>query len=697
MYSTYSTLIAAMNTTPWQIRRVCPRLGGAPTMSSARWTGAERSSVWPRPHTAKLGTSSLVISPDAPLFEHKNPLHSEGLVGAAFDRAAHIIFSNYTLLPHLRVRVHGVRVSTSPPEQEYCGMAIDNPVRLFGTLTLTIDAATSTPLQFGVDESYSLELSSTPGGGGTLRAATEWGALRGIETFVQLVQHVNDGEGILRSAVCGLPLSIFDRPSFRWRGLLLDTSRHFLPVRTSLLPMLDAMAAVKLNTLHWHMTDAHSFPVHFDAEPRLATQGALHHTLVYTSSELRAVVAAAERRGVRIVPELDMPAHTASWAFGRPDLVVTCPKRVASDNEGLEHGANKAALHPLRRETYELIGRLLAEMAAIFPDEYVHLGGDEVDGECWLSDPDIAQWAAEHRRSSPWLDWKHALIALFAKRVVRMASRLGKKVILWDDALEAVRLLPSISTTLPGSDDAGGDDDDDDRYTLESTVTIDVWRDWVRTQHERREQALLAGHQVVWSALGWYQDLPGNTWDAMYHNVQLPRPTDGLLGGETSCWNEHADATNLQERVLLRAAAVAERLWSGPPSDADVARQRLASLRCRLVRRGFRAPPVIPDHCEFIEPAPRPSEREPPLTCGDVTSSSSPLSGAPTLPGAPPSLPAASHVDGGLLSLSLALNAVLLVAFACLAMRRGRRGLGAAGKMNETDVQHGEARRSKQE
>ena len=118
--------------------------------------------------------------------------------------------------------------------------------------------------------------------------------------------------------------------------MLLDTARHFLPLDTGLLPMLDVMEALKLNVLHLHLTDAHAFPFGSEAIPQLPARGAIHPRLVYSLDELRQLVAAARLRGIRVVPELDMPAHTASWAHGRPDLVVTCPARVAADEEGLE-------------------------------------------------------------------------------------------------------------------------------------------------------------------------------------------------------------------------------------------------------------------------------------------------------------------------------------------------------------------------
>ena len=565
--------------------------------SADAWTRAERLPIWPRVHgKVKVKSSTSMIE--------TIDLSIQGccreLLEAAFQRAQRQINSTRSAPPQLRVRAAGLRNDSAPPERQLC----EKPAaETFATLSIEISSEEPTPLQFGVDESYALELTST---GGTLRAKTEWGALHGLESFASLVQY--DGEKLI---LCGLPLKIEDSPTYGWRGLLLDTSRHFLPIHTAILPMLDAMSAMKLNVLHWHLTDAHSFPYGSLAVPELPAHGAYHPTKVYTIEEMKGIVAAANARGIRIVPELDMPAHTASWALGRPDLVVTCPERVASDEEGLEHGVNKMALHPLKEATYEVIEKLLIELSDIFPDSYLHLGGDEVDGDCWLADEDILAFSLALRKKMGTynVDWKSALHRLFTARVAKIARRLGRAVILWDDALEVVHHQP------PAPPDELKDGDDD--HLEPSSIVVDVWRDWVRTNYERRDQAIRGGHKVIWSSLAWYQDLPGNTWDHMY-NVDLPTLPEGkgtqslyserLLGGETSSWSEHADEVNLQERVLIRAAAVAERLWSGEKSEIDIARQRLSAWRCRMLRRGFRPSAVLPDACEAGTVASTPEE-----------------------------------------------------------------------------------------
>ena len=577
------------------------------------WTAEEQLPLWPRPQAASSGKKRTAVLPAAarPIF-----LQSAGccreLLTSAFRRAEGTLFNLTTELPHLRVRVPGVRESATA-DLDSCA-ASSAETSAFGALIVHVHNEKPSPLGLGMDESYTLEL-GVDGSDGTLTAISEWGALRGIESFVQLAQW--DGT---RRVLCALPLTVHDSPAYSHRGVLLDTARHFYPLETAVLPLLDGMAALKLNVLHWHLSDAHSAPLGSTA----LASGALHPSLMYSASDMRAVVAAAFERGIRVVPELDMPAHTSAWAFGLPEAVVTCPKRVTADVEGLEHGANKAALHPLREATYEAVSTLLHELAAIFPDEYLHLGGDEVDGECWLSDADIRAWASQfseqeqqqqrnrRRRPFPPTEWTQALQARFARRVGRLAASMGKRVVMWDEALEVAQLLedgPLHAGEAQASLDGGA-------ATFGRTdVTIDVWRDWI---HGRRQRALHDGHDVVWSSLKWYLDLPGNTWEAMYQ-VELPAATvpatamaassathtgaaqllgGRLLGGETSSWSEHADPTNLMQRVLTRAAAVAERLWSGSPSHLDVARQRLAAVRCRLVQRGLHAEPVMPDHCE---------------------------------------------------------------------------------------------------
>ena len=202
------------------------------------------------------------------------------------------------MVHHRRVRIAGVRGQSAPPEYErLCG----NHPKAFGGLRVEVEASEPTELALGADESYSLRLDAA---GGVLSAATEWGALRGIETFTQLVQRSYADAATESTAdllLCGLPMSVDDSPTYAWRGLLVDTSRHHLPLATSMLPLIDAMSAMKLNVLHWHLTDSQSFPYGSEAVPELPRHGAYHPSLTYSLGEMRAVVAYAHARGIRVV------------------------------------------------------------------------------------------------------------------------------------------------------------------------------------------------------------------------------------------------------------------------------------------------------------------------------------------------------------------------------------------------------------
>ena len=276
-------------------------------MPLAKWSSEEASGVWPRPLHAKLSTvassSAAVLIPGSIFL----PTHGccTKLLTAAFDRAEAHIFANSTTR-HSRLRVAGLREHGLPPEHErLCGTADTAATTPFGGLRVEVSAPAATALQLGVDESYALHLDTT---GSVLTAATEWGALRGIETFTQLVQQArtstwtSSGHATSNPAaavLCGLPLAINDAPAYAWRGMLVDSSRHFLPLIEHVLPLIDAMASTKLNVLHWHITDAQSFPFGSEAVPELPQHGAYAPGLTYTLGEMRAVVAYAHARGVR--------------------------------------------------------------------------------------------------------------------------------------------------------------------------------------------------------------------------------------------------------------------------------------------------------------------------------------------------------------------------------------------------------------
>src|SRR5579862_4134429 len=212
-------------------------------------------------------------------------------------------------------------------------------------------AAESKPVQaLGEDESYQLTVDASRA---VITAANPLGALHGMETFFQLITSTEFGWGVPA-------VSINDRPRFPWRGLLLDVSRHFMPLDV-IRRNLDGMAAVKLNVFHWHLSDDQGFRVESKTEPKLTGLGS--DGLYYTQEEVKGIIEYARDRGIRVVPEFDIPGHTTSWLVGYPELASgTGPIPILRT-----WGYSNASMDPTKPEVFDFLERVLGEMAALFP------------------------------------------------------------------------------------------------------------------------------------------------------------------------------------------------------------------------------------------------------------------------------------------------------------------------------------------
>jgi hexosaminidase len=385
------------------------------------------------------------------------------------------------------------------------------------------DASASQPA-LGMDESYSLNVDSHRA---TIEANTVFGAYHGMETLLQLLQS-NDSGWFLPS------VHLVDTPRFPWRGLLLDPSRHFLPVPV-LLRNLDAMAAVKMNVLHLHLTDFQGFRIESKVFPRLTADGSDGE--FYTQDQMRAVVAYAAARGIRIVPEFDMPGHSMSWMAGYPQL-ASAPGPFHAEHS---YHIFAAAMDPTRASTYEFLDRFFEEMTHIFPDQYVHIGGDETNGVAWKSNPRIAAYMTAHGYAKP-----SELQAEFSRRVQRILNRHGRKMIGWDEALS-----PDL---LPG-------------FVVQN-----------RRGATSFAAATTQNRQTIYSQ-PYYLDHHSSS--AEIYKAKLPTG-QGMLGGEACMWSEEVNAQTIDSRIWPRTIAFAERMWS-PPQVSDVVdmyrRLRVESLR----------------------------------------------------------------------------------------------------------------------
>jgi hexosaminidase len=407
--------------------------------------------------------------------------------------------------------------------------------------TLVIDCASPGPAlpELGEDESYTLDVTPRRA---TLRAPTPTGALRGLATVQQLL--AGGGGGFFLPAV-----RIRDRPRFPWRGLMIDVARHWQPIEV-IERNLDGMALVKLNVLHLHLSDDQGFRIESRTHPELQARGSDGH--FFTQDQIRTIIAAARERGIRVVPEFDLPGHATSWVVSHPEL-ASQPGPYAIERHW---GVFDPVLDPTNEALYALLDDFIGEMAALFPDPVFHIGGDENNGVQWSANPRIQAFIREHH-----LHDNEGLHAYFNRRIATILARHGKRLAGWDEILH------------PG---------------LPADSIIQSWRG---------TEALAAAARQGYSGLlsnGYYLDL---MYPASAHYRQDPLPASTplapagqkrILGGEATMWSEWVSPATIDSRIWPRAAAIAERLWS-PRDVTDVSDmyRRLALVSARLDEAGL--------------------------------------------------------------------------------------------------------------
>ena len=421
------------------------------------------------------------------------------------------------------------------------GLELNRGLASEGAATFLIEckaAGRSTP-SLEDDETYSLEVSEKQI---VLKAETVVGAVRGLETFLQLLTSDRDGYYVPT-------VSIQDKPRFRWRGLLFDSSRHFQPLDV-IKRTLDGMAAVKLNVFHWHLTDDQGFRVESKRFPKLHQLGS--DGKYYTHQQITDVIAYAAERGIRVMPEFDMPGHATSWLVGYPELgSATGPYSIER-----QPGIMQPTLDPTREDVYRFLDSFLGEMAALFPDEYIHIGGDENEGKQWDANPQIQAFKKQRGIKD-----NHGLQAYFTTRVAQLVEKHGKKAMGWDEILNP---------------------------DLPKGVVVHSWRG-----PESLAEGVRKGYLGVLSA-GYYIDLSypaanHYTVDPVAPGAKLsPEEEARILGGEATMWSEYVSTETIDSRIWPRTAAIAERFWSPRTvTDVDDMYRRLAITSVRLEELGL--------------------------------------------------------------------------------------------------------------
>ncbi|BBN00792.1 hexosaminidase [Marchantia polymorpha subsp. ruderalis] len=558
--------------------------------------------LWPEPQTVRWESGARIVL--NPAFEISAPDHPE--LSSAVARYAALIRTE---------RWYPVQVPRSVVITRKAGT--DSEVVILNVFVVDLAA----DLQHGVDESYTIEISPTSSNA-SLSAGTVWGAMRGLETFSQLLRVAEPSANAPLYIERGVFIS--DKPNYPHRGILLDIARNFFPVE-DIKRTIRALSHNKLNVLHLHITDAQSFPLEIKSEPDLAVKGSFGPQFIYYQEHVVDLVRYGRRHGVRVIPEIDAPGHTASWGGAHPDI-VTCLDEFwlpnpADWSQRLASEPGSGQLNPLMDKTYEVVKNVIDEVAALFSDHFFHAGGDEVAPACWKRSDLVTDFLArpnDDARNNTLSD----LLTTYIERTRAMIDVHNKTAVYWEDILLGAEVkvqrasVPAATTilqtwnngplntktltaagyrTIVSSNDffyldcghggfLGNDSQYDQNFNDDPTSTVNY-----------------GGRGGSWCA-------PFKTWARIYDYDITANLTEDeaklVLGGEVALWSEQADETVLDAMLWPRSAALAESLWSGNRDPADATKKRsgdaidrLNDWRFRLVHRGINAEPLQPLWC----------------------------------------------------------------------------------------------------
>ncbi|WP_298419685.1 family 20 glycosylhydrolase [uncultured Kordia sp.] len=413
------------------------------------------------------------------------------------------------------------------------------------TASIKINFETVSDLTIHQDESYTLEVKSDAV---LIQAKTDVGALRALETLLQLTTH-NTSEYYFSG------VQIQDAPRFVWRGLMIDVARHFQPVAV-IKRNLDAMASVKLNVFHWHLTDDQGFRVESKVYPKL--QQLASDGLYYTQAQIKDVVQYASNLGIRVIPEFDVPGHASAFLTAYPEL---------GSKDGYKNSIERYAgvfdptLNPTKEETYVFLKNLFTEIAPLFPDEYFHIGGDENEGKHWTENKEIQKFKKKHD-----LKTNHDLQTYFNIRLEKILKKLNKKLMGWDEIM---------TPTMP------------------TTAVIHSWRG---TNEGLESSTLIAAAKKGYNAVlsnGYYIDRMLSvkhhyTVDPIGDAVLTTEERKRILGAEATMWSELVTPLTIDSRIWPRTAAIAERYWSAKEvNDVDNMMKRMSTVSLQLEELGI--------------------------------------------------------------------------------------------------------------
>ena len=439
-------------------------------------------------------------------------------------------------------------------------------------LKIKINDPSSYLMNLDTDESYSLIIKE---GSLTLNAANYIGVVRGLETFSQLIT-TNNSQIIIPYT----PINITDKPRFPHRGVMVDTSRHFIP-KEKIFEIMDTMLSVKLNVFHWHITDSDSFPMYFPSHPNLSLFGAFSPEETYTEADIKEIVDYAILRGIRIIPELDGPSHTTSWGL-TPEYssLLYC-----TEMDPVTMEVPDGQIDPTSDETYSLMGDLFKDLKEYFPWDSIHLGSDEVRGKCW-NNTKINTFMKQNNISS-----YEQLFNYYVNRTKQQVSS-DKTRLYW---------------TNP----------DTNYFTFQEDDILQFWGTTPQLQSSLKNypknKFIMSNYDYLYldCGTGDYQGHqswcnPYHTWLEIYdlEPSKLVKAEDigRILGLESAIWSEMNDASTVVNKIFPRSCTFAERGWSAAEHNFTshyAIFVRLNAWRKRLSsQRGVQVQPMSTGYCE---------------------------------------------------------------------------------------------------
>ncbi|ORX90239.1 hypothetical protein K493DRAFT_231077 [Basidiobolus meristosporus CBS 931.73] len=535
--------------------------------------GSEAAYVWPRPQKFTQGDSTIMVSSGLNIKIQGKGNYMDIARKAADRFKKSVRKENWT--PFEMARKNMIPVKKSNTWLKRVELEIED-----GNAKLDLNTDESYTLDVPVDCNLNKSVTAT------IKSKTVFGALRALETLSQLVNYESD---IVSHS---LPLRDSDKPAYKHRGFMMDVTRNFLSIE-EIKKQIDALSWNKFNVLHLHLTDAQSFSLASEVYPQLREMAyaKFQPGMIYTKEDIRDLVGFALERGIRIVPEIEMPGHAYATGLPFPGMLVCA--NVQPVWRAIDYQPPSGQFDVTQDITYEVTQNLIKEVASWFPDELLHTGGDEVGMRCY-KESEVFQKNLKEKNTTMIEAMQH-----FYDKVDEYVSAAGKRPIVWEEAL----LNKDLNLTIP------------------KHFIVQQW-----TGSKNTKLIVEQGHDIIQSGSDyWYLDVghgrhaPGwvdcptcdkyRTWQKVYSHDLRANLTEAegvhVLGGEVALWSEQVDSYNLESQMWPRAAAAAEVLWSGYSAinytdifgSVKRAFPRLNEWRYRMGGRGVKGAAIAPLWC----------------------------------------------------------------------------------------------------